>query len=65
MAEVSFWSYPGTWIAIVVAVLLIGGGIAMAVLLRRILRRPLQLPEPPQSPPAPNTPPEKKRKPHE
>ena len=65
MTEVSFWTYPGTWIAIVVAVVLVGGGIFMAVRLRRLLRKPPQLPEPPQSPPVPNTPPEKNRKPHE
>lgn len=59
MAEVSFWSYPGTWIAIVVAVLLIGGGIAMAVLLRRILRKP------PVQPQSPSIPSEKKHRTHE
>ena len=63
MAEASsFWNYPGTWIAIVVAVVLVAGGITMAVVLRRILRKP---PVPPQPPQSPSLSPEKKHRPHE
>ncbi len=63
MAEASsFWNYPGTWIAIVVAVVLVAGGITMAVVLRRILRKPPMPPQPPQSP---SLSPEKKHRPHE
>ena len=58
MAETSFWTYPGTWIAIVVTLVLVAGGITMAVVLRRILRKP---PVDPQSPPIPT----KKNRPHE
>ncbi len=57
--ETSFWSYPGTWIAIVVAAVLIGGCIVMAVVLRRILRKP------PVQPQSPSIPSQKNRKPHE
>ena len=59
MAELSFWSYPGTWIAIVVALVLLGGFAIMAVVLRRILRKP---PVPPQSP---SNPTEKNNRLHE
>ena len=67
--ETSFWSYPGTWIAIVVALILVAGGITMAVVLRRILRKPPVQPQPfaakkPPAPPAPSIPSEKNR-PHE
>ena len=63
MAEASsFWNYPGTWIAIVVAAVLVAGGITMAVVLRRILRKP---PLPPQPPQSPSLSPEKKHRPHE
>ena len=63
MAEASsFWNYPGTWIAIVVAVVLVAGGITMAVVLRRILRKP---PVPPQPPQSPSLSPEKKHRSHE
>ena len=63
MAEASsIWNYPGTWIANVVAVVLEAGGITMAVVLRRILRKPPLPPEPPQSP---SLSPEKKHRPHE
>lgn len=69
MADTSFWTYPGTWIAIVVALVLIVGGITMAVVLRRILRKPPVEPTPlgtPQTPapPAPSTP-SPKNHPHE
>ena len=47
MAETSFWTYPGTWIAIAVTLVLVAGGITMAVVLRRILGKP---PVEPQSP---------------
>ena len=50
MAETSFWTYPGTWIAIVVAAVLLGGFAIMAVVLRRILRKPPQDPLLPSSP---------------
>ena len=67
--EPSFWTYPGTWIAIVVAVVLVAGGITMAVMLRRILRKPPMEPTPfgsktppaPPAPPATSTPSEKNR----
>ncbi len=59
--ETSFWSYPGTWIAIAVTLVLVAGGITMAVVLRRILNKP---PVDPTSPTAPSTPSEKNR-PHE
>ncbi len=66
MAEASsFWNYPGTWIAIVVAVVLVAGGITMAVVLRRILRKPPLPPQSPQSPQSPSLSPEKKHRPHE
>ncbi len=58
MAEASFWTYPGTWIAIVVTLVLVAGGITMAVVLRRMLRKP---PVPPQSPSIPT----EKNRPHE
>ena len=58
MAEASFWTYPGTWIAIVVAAVLLGGFATMAVVLRRILRKPPQEPHLPSSP-------SKKNNPHE
>ena len=58
MADTSFWTYPGTWIAIVVTLVLVAGGITMAVVLRRILRKP------PQEPHLPSSPSEKNR-PHE
>ena len=50
MAEASFWTYPGTWIAIVVTLVLVAGGITMAVVLRRILKKPPQEPHLPSSP---------------
>ena len=59
MAEPSFWSYPGTWIAIVVAAVLVGGVVVMAVVLRRILRKP------PVQPQSPSIPSEKNTSPHE
>ena len=59
MADVSFWSYPGTWIAIVVAAVLFGGFVMMAVVLRRILRKP------PVQPQSPSHPTEKNNRPHE
>ena len=58
MTETSFWTYPGTWIAIVVAAVLLGGFAIMAVVLRRVLRKP---PVDPQSPSIPT----KKNRPHE
>ena len=58
MAEASFWTYPGTWIAIVVTLVLVAGGITMAVVLRRILKKP---PQEPHLPPSPS----KKNNPHE
>ena len=63
MAETaSFWSYPGTWIAIVVAVVLLGGFGIMAVVLRRLLRKP---PVQPALPPSPSIPSPKKPERHE
>ena len=59
MAEVSFWSYPGTWIAIVVAAVLLGGFAIMAVVLRRILRKP------PMQPQSPSHSSEENTRPHE
>ena len=56
MADTSFWAYPGTWIAIVVTLVLIAGGITMAVVLHRILNKPPQEPHLPSSPPPKNTP---------
>lgn len=54
----SFWTYPGTWIVIVFTLLLVGGGIALAVVLRRVLRKPPQeFHLPPSSP--------EKNRPHE
>ena len=54
MTEQSFWSYPGTWIAIVVAAVLVGGVVVMAVVLRRLLRKPPVNPIAPQSPSIPS-----------
>ena len=62
MAELSFWSYPGTWIAIVVAAVLLGGFVVMAVVLRRLLRKPPVKPVPPTSHSIPSP---KKPNPHE
>ena len=59
MADASFWSYPGTWIGIVVTLVLVGGGVVMAVVLRRILRKP------PVQPQSPSIPFEKNTSPHE
>ena len=56
MAEASFWTYPGTWIAIVVTLVLVAGGITMAVVLRRMLSKPPQEPHLPSSPSQKNNP---------
>ena len=52
----SFWTYPGTWIVIVFTLLLVGGGIALAVVLRRVLRKPPQVSHLPPSSPEKNRP---------